>query len=53
MGVIFGAPTVASMTTIKAAVFTVGGIPTGEGIQDPPPHEAAQVLGRRPRQLAG
>jgi hypothetical protein len=36
MGMIFGAPTVAAMTTIKAAVFGVGGIPTGAGIQDPP-----------------
>jgi pimeloyl-ACP methyl ester carboxylesterase len=36
MGMIFGAPTVASMTSIKAAVFGVGGIPTGAGIQDPP-----------------
>jgi dienelactone hydrolase len=29
MGMIFGAPTVAAMPTIKAAVFGVGGIPTG------------------------
>jgi pimeloyl-ACP methyl ester carboxylesterase len=36
MGAIFGAPTVASMGTIKAAVFGVGGIPTGMGIDDPP-----------------
>jgi pimeloyl-ACP methyl ester carboxylesterase len=36
MGSIFGAPTVASMASIKAAVFGVGGIPTGMGIDDPP-----------------
>ena len=36
MGMIFGAPTVAAMPTIKAAVFGVGGIPTGMGIDDPP-----------------
>jgi pimeloyl-ACP methyl ester carboxylesterase len=36
MGAIFGAPTVASMESIKAAVFGVGGIPTGIGIDDPP-----------------
>jgi hypothetical protein len=36
MGAIFGVPTVASMGTIKAAVFGVGGIPTGMGIDDPP-----------------
>lgn len=28
MGMIFGAPTVAAMTTVKAAVFGVGGIPS-------------------------
>ena len=36
MGVIFGAPTVALMASIKAAVFGVGGIPTGAWINDPP-----------------
>ncbi len=36
MGAIFGAPTVASMRSVKAAVFGVGGIPTGMGINDPP-----------------
>jgi dienelactone hydrolase len=36
MGMIFGVPTVASMASIKAAVFGVGGIPTGAGIEDPP-----------------
>jgi dienelactone hydrolase len=36
MGMIFGAPTVASMASIRAAVFGVGGIPTGAGIDDPP-----------------
>jgi dienelactone hydrolase len=36
MGMIFGAPTVASMPSIKAAVFGVGGIPTGPWIDDPP-----------------
>jgi dienelactone hydrolase len=36
MGMIFGAPTVASMASIKAAVFVVGGIPTGVWIDDPP-----------------
>lgn len=35
MGAIFGFPTVAEMTGIKAAVFVVGGIPTGAGIDDP------------------
>ena len=35
MGMIFGAPTVAAMASIKAAVFGVGGIPTGAGIDDP------------------
>jgi pimeloyl-ACP methyl ester carboxylesterase len=42
MGMIFGAPTVASMPTIKAAVFGVGGIPTGAGIDDP--HLRAKLL---------
>jgi pimeloyl-ACP methyl ester carboxylesterase len=36
MGMIFGAPTVASMGSIKAAAFVVGGIPTGMWIDDPP-----------------
>lgn len=36
LGMIFGAPTAASMATIKAAVFGVGGIPTGPWIEDPP-----------------
>lgn len=36
MGMIFGAPTVAALPSIKAAVFGVGGIPTGGGINDPP-----------------
>jgi dienelactone hydrolase len=36
MGMIFGAPTVASLTSIKAAVFGVGGFPMGGGIDDPP-----------------
>jgi pimeloyl-ACP methyl ester carboxylesterase len=36
MGMIFGAPTVAALPGIKAAVFVVGGLPTGAGIQDPP-----------------
>jgi pimeloyl-ACP methyl ester carboxylesterase len=36
MGMIFGAPTVAALPGIKAAVFGVGGLPTGAGIQDPP-----------------
>jgi pimeloyl-ACP methyl ester carboxylesterase len=36
MGMIFGAPTVAALPTIRAAVFGVGGLPTGAGIQDPP-----------------
>jgi pimeloyl-ACP methyl ester carboxylesterase len=36
MGAIFGAPTVALMASIKAAVFVVGGIPTGVWINDPP-----------------
>ncbi|MDQ3107083.1 MAG: alpha/beta fold hydrolase [Actinomycetota bacterium] len=36
MGMIFGAPTTASMPSIKVAVFGVGGIPSGGGIDDPP-----------------
>lgn len=36
MGAIFGLPTVASMPTMNAAVFVVGGIPTGGGIDDAP-----------------
>lgn len=36
MGAIFGAPTVVAMPSIRAAVFFVGGIPTGMGIDDPP-----------------
>jgi len=36
MGMIFGAPTVASMPGMKAAVFGVGGIPAGPWINDPP-----------------
>jgi len=36
MGAIFGVPTVGSLASIKAAVFVVGGIPAGGGIQDPP-----------------
>jgi pimeloyl-ACP methyl ester carboxylesterase len=36
MGMIFGAPTVAAMPSIRAAVFVVGGIPSGAGIDDPP-----------------
>lgn len=34
MGSIFGVPTVAAMPSIKAAVFAVGGIPAGGGIDD-------------------
>lgn len=36
MGMIFGAPVVASMPSVKAAVFGVGGIPSGPWINDPP-----------------
>jgi pimeloyl-ACP methyl ester carboxylesterase len=36
MGMIFGAPTVAAMPTIRAVAYVVGGIPTGAGIDDPP-----------------
>jgi dienelactone hydrolase len=36
MGMIFGAPTVASIPSMKAAVFGVGGLPTGAWIDDPP-----------------
>ncbi|HXH59384.1 alpha/beta fold hydrolase, partial [Iamia sp.] len=36
MGAIFGLPTVAAMPSMKAAVFVVGGVPTGGGIDDPP-----------------
>ena len=35
MGAIFGFPTVAAMPAIEAAVFVVGGIPSGGGIDDP------------------
>lgn len=35
MGAIFGFPTVAAIPTIRAAVFVVGGIPSGGGIDDP------------------
>jgi len=35
MGALFGFPTVASMPTIAAAVFVVGGIPSGEWSDDP------------------
>jgi dienelactone hydrolase len=35
MGMLFGAPTVAAMPTIKAAVFGVGGIPAPGGSEDP------------------
>ena len=35
MGAIFGVPTVGTLASIKAAVFVVGGIPAGGGIQDP------------------
>ena len=36
MGAIFGAATVAAIPSIQAAVFVVGGIPAGGGIDDPP-----------------
>lgn len=36
MGAIFGAPTVATMPSIRAAVFGVGGIPTRLGIAEEP-----------------
>jgi pimeloyl-ACP methyl ester carboxylesterase len=36
MGMIFGAPTVASLPSVKAAVFGAGGIPSGPWIDDPP-----------------
>ena len=36
MGAIFGVPTVAALASIKAAVFVVGGVPAGGGIEDPP-----------------
>lgn len=36
MGSIFGIPTVAAMLSVRAAVFVVGGIPDGGGIDDPP-----------------
>lgn len=35
MGMIFGAPTVAAMPSIRAAVFGVGGIPAPGGREDP------------------
>ena len=35
MGMIFGVPTVASMPSIRAAVFGVGGLPSGPWINDP------------------
>lgn len=34
MGSIFGIPTVASLSSITAAVFVVGGIPSGGGVND-------------------
>src|SRR5688500_1951002 len=44
MGMLFGAPTVAAMPTIKAAVFGVGGIPAG--VTDEAPYlETAAKLG--------
>jgi pimeloyl-ACP methyl ester carboxylesterase len=36
MGSIFGIPIVESQTSIKVAVFVVGGVPSGGWIQDPP-----------------
>jgi pimeloyl-ACP methyl ester carboxylesterase len=36
MGSIFGIPIVESQTSITAAVFVVGGVPSGGWIQDPP-----------------
>jgi pimeloyl-ACP methyl ester carboxylesterase len=36
MGAIFGFPIVESQTSIKVAVFVVGGVPSGGWIQDPP-----------------
>jgi pimeloyl-ACP methyl ester carboxylesterase len=36
MGSIFGIPVVESQTSIKVAVFVVGGVPSGGWIQDPP-----------------
>jgi dienelactone hydrolase len=36
MGAIFGVPTVGALASVKAAVFVVGGLPAGGGIQDPP-----------------
>jgi PhoPQ-activated pathogenicity-related protein len=36
MGMIFGAPTVASLPSMKAAVFGAGGLPGGTWIDDPP-----------------
>ena len=36
MGSIFGLPTVAAMPSMRVAVFVVGGIPTGFGIDDAP-----------------
>jgi hypothetical protein len=36
LGMIFGAPAVAAMPSVKAAVFGGGGIPTGAWIDDPP-----------------
>jgi dienelactone hydrolase len=50
MGAIFGVPTVGAQTSIKAAVFVVGGVPAGGGTQDPPLRplllKAASKLGR-------
>lgn len=36
MGSIFGVPVVAAMPSIEAAVFVVGGVPSGGEFQDPP-----------------
>jgi pimeloyl-ACP methyl ester carboxylesterase len=50
MGAIFGVPTVGALASIKAAVFVVGGVPAGGGIEDPPLRrlllQAASQLGQ-------
>ena len=47
MGAMFGVPTVAAMASVSAAVFVVGGIPTGGWIDDAPLASAlAEAAGR-------
>ena len=49
MGAIFGVPTVAAIRSITAAVFVVGGIPAGGGVDDPPLGEVLRERGSEAR----